>query len=74
MSANLTRKKKRKHWDAYSIMHGNEEVASIRRDGTCTIYSSEIMPYNLYLEEECENDIDIRILLTIFITGVPPGY
>ena len=61
MSANLTRKKKRKHWDAYSIMHGNEEVASIRRDGTCTIYSSEIMPYNLYLEEECENDIDIRI-------------
>lgn len=61
MSANLTRKKKMKHWDAYSIMHGNEEAASIRRDGTCTIYSSEMMPYNLYLEEECEDDIDIRI-------------
>ena len=57
----MTRKKKRKHWDAYSIMHGNEEAASIRRDGTCTIYSSEMMPYNLYLEEECEDDIDIRI-------------
>ncbi|MGN0510739.1 MAG: hypothetical protein ACI4GE_04255 [Lachnospiraceae bacterium] len=44
MPVSLTRKKSIQHWDAYSIMHGNEEAASIRRDGTCSIYSSEMMP------------------------------
>ena len=48
-------------WSSYMIMHGNREVAGIRRDGTCTIYAPEFMPYNLYLEDNAEADIELRI-------------
>lgn len=35
----------------YSIMHLNRRVASVRADGTCTVYYPSFMPYNLYLEQ-----------------------
>ena len=41
-------------WSSYMIMHGNQVVADIRRDGTCTIYAPKFMPYNLYLEDNAE--------------------
>jgi len=40
-----------KGWKRYQIMHIDRRVASIREDGTCTIYSPSFMPYNLFLEE-----------------------
>lgn len=48
-------------WKHYTIMHGNQKVVSIWRDGKCVIYSGELMPYNLYLEQVLENDIEIRM-------------
>ena len=33
-------------WQQYTIMHLNRRVASIRSDGTCTIYAASFMPYN----------------------------
>ncbi len=44
----------------YIIMHMNRKVASIRSDGSCTIYSASFMPYNLYLEKTAD-DIEIRL-------------
>lgn len=35
----------------YFIMHLNRRVASVRADGTCTVYYPSFMPYNLYLEQ-----------------------
>ena len=49
------------HWNKYHIMHGNRKVASIHKNGTCKIYSKKWMPYNLYLEQAIEDDIDIRL-------------
>ena len=43
----------------YSIMHLNRHVASIRADGTCTVYYPSFMPYNLYLERG--GDMDTRL-------------
>ena len=40
-------------------MHKNKVVASVREDGTATIYSHKFMPYNLWLETE--KDIDSRV-------------
>lgn len=48
-------------WEECEIMHGSDRIASICRNGTCTIYEPEIMPYNLYLEMESEEDVDLRI-------------
>ena len=48
-------------WTAYTILHGNQRVASIRRDGTCHIYSERMMPYNLYLEPAAEEDLDTKL-------------
>lgn len=45
----------------YEIMHGSMKVAAIAKNGICKIYKPEFMPYNLYLEEEKEEDIDIRV-------------
>lgn len=43
----------------YSIMHLNRRVASVRADGTCTVYYPSFMPYNLYLEQG--DDMDTRL-------------
>ena len=46
-------------WKAYTIMHLDHRVASVRSDGTCTIYAAALMPYNLYLEQS--KDMDARV-------------
>ena len=48
-------------WGRFLIMHKNRHVASIREDGTCTIYYPSFMPYNLYFEESSPDDISTRI-------------
>lgn len=53
--------KKTNSWNVYTIMHGNREVASIRKNGTCQIYAENFMPYNLYFETDAEGDIEIRL-------------
>lgn len=44
----------------YMIMHKDRKVASIRSDGSCTIYSASFIPYNLYLEKTVD-DLEIRL-------------
>lgn len=48
-------------WQEYEIMHGDEKVASICKTGMCSIYREEMLPYNLYLEQVQEDDLDTRI-------------
>ena len=48
-----------KGWNRYTIMHKNRRVASVREDGTVTIYSKTFMPYNLWLEEN--TDVETRV-------------
>lgn len=48
-----------KGWGRFTVMHKDRKVASIREDGTCTIYAPSFMPYNLYLEET--GDLEKRL-------------
>lgn len=48
-------------WKQYDIMHGERIAASICKNGGCKIYLEQMMLYNLYLEEDLGDDIDIRI-------------
>ena len=47
-------------WEECEIMHGSSRIASVLRNGSCVIYAPEMMPYNLYLEPEVGEDIDLR--------------
>lgn len=51
----------REQWQEYEIMRGNQKVASINRNGLCRIYAERMLPYNLYLEQTAEDDIDVRL-------------
>ena len=46
---------------SYAVMHLERHVATIRGDGSCTVYYPRFMPYNLYLEKTEGNDLSIRI-------------
>lgn len=48
-------------WHIYYIMHGERTAASIGRDGSCHIFAEKYLPYNLYLEEVADDDIEIRM-------------
>ena len=48
-------------WKVYTIFHKDRRVAAIREDGTCRIYSRKFLPYNLYLEETGEEDLETRL-------------
>ena len=61
MSGKYKPMKKVNYWGAHTIMHGNQKVVTVRKDGTCTIYSKKMMPYNLYLEEVENEDIELRV-------------
>ena len=50
-----------KGWSRFTIMHRDRRVASIREDGTCSIYAPSFMPYNLYLEKADTDDLEIRL-------------
>lgn len=47
--------------ESYTVMHMDRKVASVRKNGTCTLFSKRFMPYDLYLEPCGENDIDGRM-------------
>ena len=49
------------YYREYEIMHGSSKVAAIAKNGICKVYLSELMPYNLHLEEGAEEDVDIRV-------------
>lgn len=46
---------------SYCIMHMERHVATLRGDGSCTIYYPSFMPYNLYLEQVADGDMDTRM-------------
>ena len=50
-----------KGWKRFMIMHKDRNVASVREDGSCTIYAPSFMPFNLYLEVCGDNDLDTRL-------------
>ena len=43
----------------YAVMHLDRHVATIREDGSCTVYYPQFMPYNLYLENA--DDLSVRM-------------
>ncbi|MBQ6121251.1 MAG: hypothetical protein IJI59_05860 [Clostridia bacterium] len=47
--------------NSYAIMHIDRHVATIRGDGSCTIYFPRFMPYNLYLEKAEAGDMGVRM-------------
>ena len=47
--------------ESYAIMHKNRHVATIRSDGSCTIYYPSFMPYNLWLEKARGDDLETRL-------------
>lgn len=52
---------KKKEEIVYEIMHMERLVATVSSNGKAAIYEEQFMPYDLYLEEEDEDDIDIRL-------------
>ena len=48
-------------WKQYSIMHWNRRVASIHSSGTCTIYASSFLPYNLHLSSPFRADDQVGL-------------
>ena len=50
MGIEVKRNVMEKGWKHFMIMSQDRRVASIREDGTCTIYAKRLMPYDLYLE------------------------
>lgn len=59
MSFTVDRNVLKKGWKRFAIMHRDRHIASIREDGSCTVYYPSFMPYNLYLEES--DDLDTRL-------------
>ena len=49
-----------KGWKRYTLMHKDRKVASIREDGTCTVYSRRFMPYNIWLDD-ADRELDTRL-------------
>lgn len=50
-----------KGWKTFYIMHKERRVASIREDGTATVYYPSFMPYNLWLEKAEPTDFDTKL-------------
>ena len=54
------------HWrinrmKSYAVMHLDRHVATLRGDGSCTVYAPQFMPYNLYLERAEGTDLSTRL-------------
>ncbi len=52
---------KKKKEIIYEIMHMEKVVARVSSNGKAEILEEDFMPYDLYLDEEDDNDIDVRI-------------
>ena len=61
MSITVNQSVMAKGWKRFTVMHKDRRVASIREDGTCTVYYPSFMPYHLYLENAVDSDIDTRL-------------
>ena len=44
----------------YCIMHLERRVATVRGDGSCTVYFPGFMPYDLYLNT-ADDELDARV-------------
>ena len=55
-------KKSLGQWNEYHIMQGSCKVARISRNGICRIVDEKRMPYNLYLEEGSDLDVQLQNL------------
>lgn len=60
-SGNASTSRKRREKDTFEIMHMDKIVAKISSNGKAEVLEEKFMPYDLYLEEEDENDIDILV-------------
>lgn len=60
MQMTLSSSKKNKV-STYEIMHKEKVVARISTNGKCEILDERFMPYDMYLDTDDENDIDILI-------------
>lgn len=60
-SINKNNEASARSWIRYTVMQSNRRVASIRSDGTCTLYRPSLLPYNLYLEHAAQADINTRL-------------
>lgn len=47
--------------ETYEIMQADNLVASIGKDGRGTVYNSDLMPYNLYINSEEDFSVDVGI-------------
>ena len=59
MSLVLNNNALNKGWKRYYIMQKNRRVASVREDGTCTVYIKSFLPFNLWIEEG--DDMNVRL-------------
>lgn len=59
---NMTQQKEKKgKTTTFELMHKETVVAQVLLNGRVQIYEEKFMPYDLYLDEDDENDIDILI-------------
>lgn len=56
LNDNTPRKKQKNDMICYDIMHGEKKVAEINTRGKATVLNERFIPYDLYLEEECDFD------------------
>lgn len=56
LNDNTPRKKQKNDMICYDIMHGEKKVAEIDTRGKATVLNERFIPYDLYLEEECDFD------------------
>lgn len=59
MKSNTLSKKNKSY--IFELMHMEKIVAKVSSNGKVSIMQEKFMPYDLYLEEEDENDIDILV-------------
>lgn len=61
MDIEVKRNVLKKGWKRFMIMSQDRLVASIREDGTCTIYAKRLMPYDLRLDPIKSADLTPRL-------------
>ena len=61
MQSKLISRNNKKKEIIYEIMHMEKVVAKVTSTGKAEILEEDFMPYDLYLDEEDDDDIDVRI-------------
>lgn len=56
LNDNISKKKRNNNIICYDIMHGEKKVAEVNIRGEATVLDERFMPYDLYLEDECDFD------------------